>query len=254
MSPGTWHGLVSWLPSPSQEQLATIQEHNTTERIVEHGDEAEAIPNHRDHDRLHWNSKKSSYTLVALPLPEASTALCREVFPATPAPPAPVGKENSRRTTSHFPSIVDHFVGVLLCSCPTGIAVESSGLNPRESDCDREGGEGLATISMQILADQIHTCNAQVIITTSNFAHLWNQVSGVFWPGKSVGYRYTWFRPQMRNSPSPRAWFAYIQREAESQSHDLWRVIGNYHIWPEGLTRTPASCAAQQCSSWDAQA
>lgn len=36
-------------------------------------------------------------------------------------------------------------------------------------------GEGFATASMQILADQVHTCSAQVVIPTSTFAHLQNQ-------------------------------------------------------------------------------
>lgn len=41
-------------------------------------------------------------------------------------------------------------------------------------------GKGLVTTSTQILPNQIHTCCAQVVITTSNFVHLENQVGGTF--------------------------------------------------------------------------
>lgn len=43
----------SWLHAPSQEQLTTIQEKDTTEWIIEHEIEAEAPSlNLRDQDRL----------------------------------------------------------------------------------------------------------------------------------------------------------------------------------------------------------
>ena len=49
-------------------------------------------------------------------------------------------------------------------------------------------GEGLAIISTWILANQIYTCNVQVVIPTSSFAHLWNWVGmqsdqGIRWDG-----------------------------------------------------------------------
>lgn len=38
--------------------------------------------------------------------------------------------------------------------------------------------EGFATTSRQILADQVHMGSAQIVISTSGFAHLQNQVGG----------------------------------------------------------------------------
>lgn len=53
--------------------------------------------------------------------------------------------------------------------------------------------EGSITTSTQILADEIHTCSAQVIIPISNFACLQKQVEGALWPGNSVGDTSAWF-------------------------------------------------------------
>lgn len=43
--------------------------------------------------------------------------------------------------------------------------------------------EGFATTSRQILADRVHMGSAQIVISTSGFAHLQNQVGGTLWPG-----------------------------------------------------------------------
>ena len=59
-------------------------------------------PTTRDHDRLHWKAKKSSYTLSALPLPQVSPQ------PHGPQSP-PVG--NKSQLDIPPPSMVGHFVG-----------------------------------------------------------------------------------------------------------------------------------------------
>lgn len=58
----------------------------------------------------------------------------------------------------------------------TWITGESVGLSHWGSDYDGEGGgwSGLTTTSTCIMADQVHTCRAQVGIPTSSFAHLQN--------------------------------------------------------------------------------
>ena len=64
----------------SQEEVTTIQEQDTTERILEHCGEAEAhSASHRDQGRLLWKGKRSSWLMTAWPLP-GQRSTCREVL------------------------------------------------------------------------------------------------------------------------------------------------------------------------------
>lgn len=79
----------------------------------------------------------------------------------------PEGKEKPEGKVN----IVGCFVVPLLWFCSPGITGNLT---------VSENGKGLPTTSIQILADEVHTCRAQVVVPTSSFIQLQNQVSGAF--------------------------------------------------------------------------
>ena len=56
-----------------------------------------------------------------------------------------------------------------------------------------EKGEGLATTSTGILADQVPTRSTQAVVLTSSFAHLEKQEGGTVSPGDTLRCRSVWF-------------------------------------------------------------
>lgn len=79
----------------------------------------------------------------------------------------------------------------LLWSHLMGVNGKSMGFDHRESDCD--GERGGASTSTWIWADQVPTCSAQVVPSTSVSAHPQSQDSGTFWPGNLVEHKSAWF-------------------------------------------------------------
>lgn len=108
-----WHnqdGAIgcSLLCSPSrEEQLTTVQGHHW-KKPWNVGLGLKHPLYHKDQGTRPSKSKRSSYSLTTLPLPQANTLLCSEVSPEPLAPP--VRKENPRGTTTPT-SIVGHSVG-----------------------------------------------------------------------------------------------------------------------------------------------
>ena len=79
-------------------------------------------------------------------LPRAVATLHREVCPEPLV--SPVGKENlGRHPTS--PRVVDGFVGAPILISRSGDHREICGLNPWESDCDREEGKDLQHLALE---------------------------------------------------------------------------------------------------------
>ena len=93
--------------------------------------------------------------------------------------------------------------------------------------------EGLATTSIWILADQIHTCSAQLVIPNSGFAHLQNQLRSILWPGKLVRCRSAWFRFSNEEFAGTRAWFAHTQARSWDISTPTMKSI----FWPHLIRR-----------------
>ena len=88
----------SWPHLPSQEQLITIQERDTTERMLEHRGEAEAPPAAQRPIQTSSQGKRSGYMLTTLPLALVSRAPCKELAPESLVPPG--GKKNLEGTTN----------------------------------------------------------------------------------------------------------------------------------------------------------
>lgn len=83
----------------------------------------------------------------------------------------------------------------VLWSHTMGTAVESAGPHAGNLSVIEKKG-GLATTlraGTQILSGQVPLCSAQVLIPTSSFAHLQNQVRDALWPRNLVGCRPAWF-------------------------------------------------------------
>ena len=87
---------------------------------------------------------------------------------------------------------------------------------------------------MQILADQVHTGSAQVVITISSFAHPHNQVSVVLYSeqGTQCGTDLLDSDSSMRSSASPKAWFAQVQ---ERSSGECVPTASDHRGWQERL-------------------
>lgn len=110
------------------------------------GGETEVPPASPRQDRLLWRDKRSSHVLTPLPCPGPLPHCIREVCPEPLVPP--VGKENlGRHPTS--PSVVGGFVGALILISRSGDHREICGLNPWESDCDREEGKHLQHLALE---------------------------------------------------------------------------------------------------------
>lgn len=57
-----------------------------------------------------------------------------------------------------------------------------------------EKEDGLASTSIQVLADWIHIWRAQVVVPTNSFTYLHNSVSVTPWPGSLMRCSSSWFR------------------------------------------------------------
>lgn len=116
--------LCSWLHSSSQVKLTAIHRPDTTEKILEHGGEAEALKllslkHHRGWDRLHMKGKRSNCIRSTLPLPQARATPHQE---GSTEPTIPPMGTKSTGWTSSSPSIVGCFLGVPLWPHLTGKA------------------------------------------------------------------------------------------------------------------------------------
>ena len=177
----------SWLHPSNTRKTTSIQYQDTTDRLLEHGSEAEANPCTTETKRNDIRRvKKNGHTLTKLPLPQASAPSHGNICPEPSVPP--VGKEKPQGITS-IPSIMSHFVGASIRCYTMKIVGVSTGLNHLEFDCDGEGGECVAT-SAWILAD---TCSTQAVVPTSSYAHLRNQVGVAPWQENAMGCRSAWF-------------------------------------------------------------
>ena len=141
-----WWQRSSLTSSPFIEQnVTTIPWQDTTERIPEHGDEAEAPP----HIYIHTTETKRNC------IEREEVATCSACWPS-PGQCSITwsglpwvyysfrGRERLGGTSN--PSFL--VLGIawwepLLWSCPMGITGESAGLNYWESDCEREEGRSL---------------------------------------------------------------------------------------------------------------
>ena len=77
----------SWHHSPSQVEPTAIHKQDTVEKILEHRGEAEALPSATKTETLLKQSKRSSYMLSTLPMPQARAAIHQEGSTAPPFPP-----------------------------------------------------------------------------------------------------------------------------------------------------------------------
>lgn len=116
--------------------------------------------------------------------------------------------------------------------------MESVALNHWESDWDEEGG-GLATTSTQILANQVHTSSAQVLIPISSFVHLWNQGKVLFWPENSMGHSSAWFYGPFLNL------FALALARNWTTTSPIVESV----FWPHWTCRAREN-SLKQCGQW----
>lgn len=181
----------SWFHSPSQEEhLTAIQEQDTTGRTWELGWSTSL--HHGDQDWLCQKRKRSGYMLSTLPLPQASTVPCRKAFPEPPVPLVPpVGKENLGHGNQP-PRIVGYFAVTPILILYHEDCRASTELSLWEFDLNREAGRNLQ--QPVILEDGVHTCYAQIVIPTSSFAHLQNQIRDTLWQGNLMECRSACFR------------------------------------------------------------
>ena len=193
---------------------------------------------HRHQDRLH--QKKSNYASTTLPLPQASAASRRE---ASPEPLAPlVGKDKPGETTRTLELWVT-LQEPLLWSHTTGIAGESVWLNHWESIIEK--GRGVCTTSSGILAEQVGTCSAQVVIPTSSLAHQQSPSQGYALAREHSG-------GQIHLIWDLLAWehnLPMLGQGAKSQPHPLWRVSSapsDQKGWRKLLEEVKASCYASK--------
>lgn len=148
-------------------------------------------------------------------------------------------KENPQGARSIFTTIVGRFVGALTLISNQGDCRRICGLHHLEYDCDREM-DGLATTSIWILGESIHSCSDQVVVPASGLVRLQNKVEGTYWSKNSLNCRSAWFGSSSEEVCQPKAWFA---QGTESQSHPQWRV-SPIPSWPEGLVETSENCVA----------
>lgn len=116
-------------------------------------------------------------TLTTLFLPQAGTAPCDEVSPEPPFPPVRKTEPTGNNQTSLTPTIALWIALQEPLFIPQGLQRNPRGSTPRASNRDRETAR-LATTRTPVLADQVHTCRAQAVNATSDFAHLQSQVGG----------------------------------------------------------------------------
>lgn len=94
-------------------------------------------------------------------------------------------------------------------------------LNHWDSDCEREEGRGPTTTSIGILGDQVSSCRAKILVSTSSFAHGQKQTGSVVWPGNLACWGLPNLGPQTR-SAGPGAWTTHTQTEELSCCPTNW--------------------------------
>lgn len=123
--------------------------------------------------------------LTTLFLPQAGTAPCDKVSPEPPIPPVRKTEPTGNNQASLTPTIALWIALQEPLFIPQGLQRNPWGSTPRASNLDRETAR-LATTRTLVLADQVHTCRAQAVNATSDFAHLQSQVGHAVWWGISV--------------------------------------------------------------------
>ena len=111
-----------------------------------------------------------------------------------------------------------------------------------------EKGRVLTTTSTWILADWVHTCSAQVVISTSSFAHLQNQVGSTLWWRNSAGCWLLNLNPLTRNFARPRAQFAQSQVRSWITAPPHVESVFQFHL-PKMLVTPPGSCVTQSAQA-----
>lgn len=106
----------------------------------------------------------------------------------------PQWEKRTKRGKPVSPSTVGSFVGACtLISHHGDCSGICSGICNAGNLTVMEKRGGLATTGTHILSGQVHPCSAEVLIPTSSFAHLQNQVGVALWPRNLVGCRPAWF-------------------------------------------------------------
>lgn len=124
-----------------------------------------------------------------------------------------------------------------LWSHSIGTAREPVRAHHWDTDNDREGG-ACNKQHMDVLADQVHTCSDQVVITTSAFTQLQNWTGGARWAENLVGSKSVWPTSSNKEFTGPRAQFVHEQSgrgvpASSPKKNVLWfhltrRAGGNY--------------------------
>lgn len=232
-----WGPELSWHCSFSEEQLTTLQEQDTTERILGHEGEAEAPPAPESQKQTALESKKQLHTDYLAPPPGT-------MLPLTP----PVGKENPGWRQPATPSIVGGSAEAPTLIWPHEDFRRICGAQPpgiwlwgRREESLQQPAQG-SWLSSHLWS--------QVANPTSSFVHLQDQVRGAHWPGNLArGSRSTWFRSSERFC-SPWSRVCPVSDEEWNHSPAHYRV-SPAPVSLEGLETTPASCTIQQCLSWE---
>ena len=175
---------------------------------------------HRDQQRLHQKGKTSSHTVTRLPLPQATAAPHGEIAPEPLVPL--VGKENPGGTTILGVSWREPMFWFHVTGITKNLQAQSPGIRLWVRRV-----EGLATTNMWVMADWVHTCNAQVVIPVSDFAHLQNQIKDTLWPGNLAGCNMPYSDPQRESLSSPRAWlaFSYCYGVLKTRDNSLEKIL-----------------------------
>lgn len=87
-----WQHRSFLISLPLTKRSTTIQEQNTTERILKHAGEAEALPFYHRVKQTHLKDKRSSYMSTSLPLLQANRETLEGVSSGPPI--SPLGKKN----------------------------------------------------------------------------------------------------------------------------------------------------------------
>ena len=104
--------------------------------------------------------------------------------------------EKNPGVISSPPNIVGHFMGApQTLVLPNRDHREIGGAQLLRISSWWRMREKFTATSTWILGDWAFTCRVQLVVPTSSFTHLQNQVGGAVWPGNSVECRSAWFGP-----------------------------------------------------------
>ena len=175
----------SWLHLPSQEQLITIQEWDTTERMLEHRGEAEAPPAAQRPIQTSSEGKRSGYMLTTSPSPWSAQ------HPAKSSPLNLWFLQEEKRTSREKPvllRIVGPFVGAPSLTSHDGDGRGICGAQPLVIWPWQISRQGPSTTSTQILADRVYASGAQLVMPASSLP-ICRTKSDLHWPGNFAGCR-----------------------------------------------------------------